>query len=322
MKIIKKTIYLIFLFFLFITKSGAQNIEKYYDYRWKECELNTARFYSKIAKTDSGYLRKDYYIKERTLQKKGMYSDSLCKIRNGNFTFYHTNGVLESFGKYKQNKKEGLWLTNHNNGLKRDSTVYSNGKIVGISLSWHSNGYPSDSISLKEDRSGVLYAWFDNGTPDAAGRYSAGMKKHGKWKYFHKNGNISSIEIYNESKLFSRQNFNEKGELLADTTNINRLAQFKGGIEAWLKYISDRIYFPDGYKIVNADVATVVVTFTVNENGDIENVFTSTPFDKRFDVIAENVIRKSPKWIPAMKHNRCVKQVMSQPVNFQNHRDN
>jgi hypothetical protein len=322
MAILKKTTYLIFLFFLFITKSGAQNIEKYYDYRWKECEPNAARFYSKIAKTDSGYLRKDYYIRERRLQMNGMYLDSLCKIRNGHFTLYHANGVLESCGKLIQNKREGLWLSYYNNGIMKDSTVYSNGKMVGKSLSWYSNGYQSDSISLNEDRSGVQFSWFDNGAPAAAGRYSAGMKQHGKWKYFHKNGNISSIEIYNESKLVSRQNFNEKGELLADTTNTNRYAQFKGGIEAWLKYISDRIYFPDGYKIVNADVAKVVVNFTVNENGDIENVFTCTPFDKRFDIIAENVIRKSPKWIPAMQHNRCVKQVMAQPVNFQNHRDN
>ena len=155
MKIIKKTTYLIFLFFLFITKSGAQNIERYYDFRWKECEPNAARFYSKIAKTDSGYLRKDYYIRERKLQMNGMYLDSLCKIRNGHFTLYHANGVLESCGKLIQNKREGLWLSYYNNGFMKDSTVYSNGEMVGKSLSWYSNGYPSDSISLNEDRSGV-----------------------------------------------------------------------------------------------------------------------------------------------------------------------
>jgi len=91
---------------------------------------------------------------------------------------------------------------------------------------------------------------------------------------------------------------------------------------AWLKYISDKVYFPDGYKIVNTDVEKVVMTFTVNENGDIENVFTSTSFDKRFDVIAENAIRKSPKYIPAIQHYRCFKQVIPKPVSFQNDRDN
>ncbi len=322
MTITKKTTYIIFLFFLFITKSGAQNIEKYYDYRWKECKPDTARFYSKIAKTDSGYLRKDYYIRERRLQMSGVYSDSLCEIKNGKFTYYHANGVPGSFGKFVQNKRDGLWLSYYNNSFIRDSTIYSNGEIIGTSLSWHSNGYPSDSISLNEDRSGIQFSWFDNGIPAAVGRYSNGMKQHGKWKYFHKNGNVSSIEIYNESKLVNKQYFNEKGELLADTTNTDRHAQFKEGIEAWLKYISDHLYFPSAYKIVNADVAKVVVTFTVNENGDIENIFTSTPFDKRFDVIAENVIKKSPKWIPAIQHNRYVKEVRNQPVTFQNYREN
>ena len=316
---IKKIICLTLLFFLISFESTAQKIEKFYDYKWKECAPNEARFYSLTTKTDSGYYRKDYYIKERRIQMIGNYLDSLCTIRNGNFTFYHANGVLESTGKYIRNKKEGKWINFHNNGFIKDSTVYSAGKQIGKRISWYPNGYQNDSIVLNEDRSGVHVSWFDNGVPAAAGIYSADMKQHGKWKYFHRNGNISSIEIYDESKLVNKQYYNENGELMTDTTCTDRPAEFKGGIEAWLKYISNHIYFPSGYKIINGDVAKVVVIFTVNEEGEIENVFTSTPFDKAFDSIAEKAIKRSPKWLPAINHNRRVKSTFNQVVNFKNY---
>jgi len=309
------------LIFLVSIASFAQKVEKFYDYSWKECESTTARFYSITTKTDSGYFSKGYYIKERRLKMIGNYLDSLCKVKNGSFAFYYANGVLESSGKYIQDKKEGLWISYHNNRVMRDSTVFSSRNETGKSLSWYPNGYPRDSTALNKDRSGVHVSWFDNGIPSAGGRYSPDMKQNGKWKYFHRNGSVSSIELYEDARCINKQYFNEKGEIMTDTTNTDRQAQFAGGEQAWLKNISDKIYFPHGYKISNADAAKVVVTFTVNENGDIENVFTSTPFDKLFDEIAENVVRKSPKWIPAREHNRNVKQVMYQPVSFNNYKD-
>ncbi|MCK9205830.1 MAG: energy transducer TonB [Salinivirgaceae bacterium] len=321
MYLIKRTIGVIFLLFQILFETSGQNIEKFCDYKWEVCEPNLARYYSQISKTDFGYYRRDYYIREKRLQMLGNYSDSLCEVKNGSFLFYHANGVPHSSGKYIQNKKEGLWISYYNNGIMKDSTVFLNGKIIEKSLSWHPNGYLSDSISLNDDRSGVKVSWFDNGIPSVAGKYSSDMKQNGRWKYFHKNGVVSSIEIYDESKLVNKQYFNEKGKFVSDTTNTDRQAQFKGGDQEWLKYLSNQIYFPDGYKIANADTAKVVVTFTVNENGEIENVFTSNSFDKRFDKIAENAIKKSPKWIPAIEHNRNVKQVFHQIVSFQNYND-
>lgn len=321
MNLLKKTVYLALLFLTIFIKSSAQDTIRYYDYKWEACKADVARYLSLTTKTDSGYYKRDYYIREKKVQMLGTYSDSLCKVANGYFTFYHSNGMPQAFGRYRQNKKDGLWMGFHNNGFMSDSTTYSNGKIIGTNLTWHPNGYLRDSISLQKDRSGLVISWFDNGVPAAAGRFSEGMKQSGKWKFYHRNGNISSIEIYKESKLVDKQYFNESGELMKDTTNTDRRAEFKGGIEAWLKYIARQIYFPSGYKIINADMAIVVVTFTINENGEIENVFTSSSFHEKFDQIAERAIKRSPKWAPAMSHNRKIKQNFNQAVRFQNYKD-
>jgi len=296
----------------------AQNTEKFYDFKWEECPLNEARFYRLIAKTDSGYLTNDFYIKEDRIQMIGLFSDSLCKVKNGSFQFYHPNGIISGSEKYINNKEEGLFLRFHSNGILKDSIVYSNGNKIGNSLSWYPNGNLSDSTSLNKDRSGVSVFRFDNGTLSAEGMYSADMKQNGKWQYFHKNGNVSSIEIYDQSKLLSKQYFTEKGELINDTTNTDRDPQFKGGEDAWLKYLEKKIYYPRHYRIVNGDQAVVVVIFTVNEDGNVEDVSVRSLFNRLFDTIAVNAIKKSPKWLPAISHNRCVKRTCEQIVRFKN----
>lgn len=306
-----------FLFTLFLfNQINAQKIEKFYDYKWKDCAPNAARFYTLITKIDSGYTRKNYYIKEKSLQSSGLYEDSLCKIKNGEFIYFHPNGKLLAKGIYKHDKKDGMWLSYHNNGEMSDSTVYFHDKQIGKSLSWYPNGFQRDSIYSNKDESGIKVSWFDNGFPSSVGAYSAGKKQNGEWKYYHKNGSISAVETYKDSKLIDEKYFDEKGILSNDTIHKDRPAQFEKGIEAWQKYIANHIYFPDGYKLVNTDKAIVVVTFTVNEDGTIENVFTSVPFDKNFDEIAVKAIKNSPKWMPGIDHNRRVKYRFNQVVSF------
>ena len=307
---------LLFLFLAAFSNTNAQTVEKFFDFQWKPCDANEARFYCTITKTDSGYVRKDYFIHEKTLQMSGKYTDLDCKIANGYFNFFHSNGNLKSGGTYINGKKNGLWLSFHNNGMMSDSTVYSAGNMIGTSLSWHPTGYISDSSTWNEDGSGIQVSWFENGSPSVAGLYSAGTKQNGKWKYFHNNGAISSVEIFNEGKLTGKTYFDEEGNAQTDTTTKDKDAMFPGGNAAWEKYIYKKIYFPDQYKIVNADKAVVVVSFAVNEEGKVVDVFVSTPFYPEFDKIAESAISNSPKWKPAIKHNRRVKFWMRQPVLF------
>jgi antitoxin component YwqK of YwqJK toxin-antitoxin module len=304
------------LLLLVSANSNAQKIEKFFDYKWKECMQNSARFYCVITKTDSGYHRNDYFIHEKRLQMSGFYEDVDCKIPNGHFQYYHANGVVQSVGNYLHGKREGLWLGFHNNKMMSDSTFYLYGKPLGTSIAWYPNGYPLDSVISNADGSGIEVTWFDNGMISSVGRYSTGVKKEGKWKFFHNNGKLSALEIYHEGFLVDKSYFDEEGNNVKDTVNNDRPANFPGGMEAWRKYVMQGLYFPDQYQIVNSDSAIVVVSFTINENGNVENVFTSTPFYRGFDEIAEKVIRKSPKWSPAIQHNRRVKNEVKQVVIF------
>lgn len=303
-------------FLILSTYTFGQEIEKYYTYNWKECEPNEARFYSAIFKTDSGYVRKDYFIHERSLQMVGKYKDQDSKIHDGYFSYFHPNRSLDAIGEYVNDKKSGLWLHYYPNGMPKDSINYVDGNIVGTSLSWHENGYLEDSSIINPDGKGLTITWFDNGNVASAGFIVNNTKPDGIWKYYHKNGQISSREIYKNGILIDKFYFDENGGSVSDTTNKDTDATFPGGIKAWQKYLMKQIYFPNQFKIVNADKAVVVVSFTVNEEGKIEGVHVSTPFYPEFDKIAKKALMNSPDWLPAVKHNRKVKFRMRQPITF------
>jgi len=311
---LKKIFFLVLLFL--ITQLNAQKTEKFFDFKRKECKPNVARFYSLVVKTDSGYCRKDFYVRERKLQMYGNYKDSLLQFPTGKFYYFHTNGSPEAGGKYVNGEKEGPWLSFYINKMLSDSTVYIHGKQTGTSLSWHPNGYLSDSIYSNEDGSGFSVSWFDNGSISARGKYSAGHKQDGLWKYYHINGKNSSLETYSDSKLIDKKYFDEDGIQMNDTTNHDRPAKYSNNHDDWLKYIDKKIYYPFNANIINGDTAVVIVNYTINEDGMVENVFTSTTFSERFDREVENAIKESPQWYAAIEHNRKVKCKFKQVVIF------
>ncbi|MBK7289596.1 MAG: TonB family protein [Chitinophagaceae bacterium] len=295
---------------------SGQTIEKYYDYKWNECEADEARFYCQIIKTDSGYVRKDYFIHEKKFQMVGKYKDKETKINDGQFHYFYSNGTVSSTGIFKEGKKEGLWYSFYSNGNIKDSSVYLNGERTGTSLSWHPNGFMKDSIIINNDETGVSVSWFDNGNPSSAGFLRQRTKPHGIWKYFHINGNLSSKEVYENGKLTSKTYYDESGVELKDAKRKDAEASFPGKTDAWLNYLHGNSWFPEQFRFTNNDKAVVVVTFTVNEEGKVEDAFVSTPLYPAFDKIALDAVKNSPKWKPAISHNRAVKAWFSQPVTF------
>ena len=299
---------------LVLTASSGQKIPAFYDYKWTPCPLENARYFSEVIKTDSGWLRNDYFLGNHTLQMKGLYEDSATKIANGFFYYYYANGVPERFGKNVHNKKEGVWMRYHHNGFIEDSTVYLDGQPSGISMGWHTNGFTADSVTYDGDDSAVEVDWSSNGSPSGAGRMKNG-KTIGTWQYFHDNGKIAAQESYDVGRLVNKSYYNLTGEP-EDTASKDRTASFPGGQRAWEKFIVKEIYFPPEYKLTNTDHVTVVITAIIDEEGNIVDPFVEVPFDKRFDDIAVNIFKKSPKWLPAISHNRAVLQIVRQPITF------
>jgi len=89
-----------------------------------------------------------------------------------------------------------------------------------------------------------------------------------------------------------------------DKINYDRQARFSDKDNDWSKYLDNKIYYPFNEKIIHGDTAVAIVNFTVNEDGMVENAFTSTTFSEKFDREAENAIKESPQWDAAIELNK------------------
>ena len=82
-----------------------------------------------MEKTDSGWLRNDYYVSSQRPQMRALYADEACKIQNGNCLYYYANGFPSLIGRRVNNKEEGICMSYHSNGMMADSAVYHNGQV-------------------------------------------------------------------------------------------------------------------------------------------------------------------------------------------------
>lgn len=308
------------LFLLSSLAANCQKIERYYTFEWKECDLAHARYIMIAEHSDSGWHRSDYYVHGPTIQMDGWYEDTAWKIGNGHFVYAYPDKKVEMTGRYTHGQKDGLWMSYHYNGMLSDSTTYANGHPIGMSLGFYPNGMLKDSNTILPDGSGTKISWHTNGTISSAGILAPGGKKNGKWQFWHNNGKLSAIELYDHDSLLQWQYFDENGSPIASPIK-EKNASFKGGANSWLRFLDNKLYWPKDYQIANSDEAAVVVSGTVDEDGNVVDVFISTPFFPTFDKIALDVIRRSPKWDPAIEHNRRVPYYFLQPVIFHQQED-
>ncbi|RYG42156.1 MAG: hypothetical protein EOO01_23645, partial [Chitinophagaceae bacterium] len=257
------------LFFTLITSfSQAQKTESYYDFYWKPSSPENARYFSTLEKTDSGWLRQDFYVHSQKLQMRALYADEGCKVNNGDYFYFHANGLPSSVGRMIKSKQEGVCMRYHSNGMPLDSAFYRNGQVVDKRFRWHRNGFPSDSINRINDSMQVQIGWFENGAP-AYGGFLLHNKRDRKWKYFHPNGQMSAAIVYEKGEQASAEYFDEAGKLLTDTSAVNREANYKSGEDGWRKYLGKKLYWPNDLQFSTPASVTVGITFTVDETGKV-----------------------------------------------------
>lgn len=311
--------YCIAISLLLTTVCPAQKTETYYDFYWKPCEPAAARFYGTTEKTDSGWLRKDYYLNssKATLQMQALYEDADCKVQHGFAVYYYANGKVSAEGRRVHGKREGVCVSYYSNGMMSDSAYWHNDVPLASRFRWYPDGSMGDSITRINDSTTVQISWWEDGTPKAAG-YLRNDNLHGKWKFFHRNSQLAAEEVYDNGKVISKNYFNEDGTAQPDTAKANREASFaKGGMDGWRRYLENKIHWPERYKLVNTSMVTVGISFCVNEEGKITEVETWVPFDPVFDNEAMDIIKKSPPWQPALWHNIKIKAYRRQPLTFQ-----
>jgi len=97
-----------------------------------------------------------------------------------------------------------------------------------------------------------------------------------------------------------------------------RPADFPGGIQGWQKYLARSLDAAlPVYRGAPAGKYTVYVTFWVDKDGNVSDVKAENDPGYGTKEEAIRVIKRGPKWLPAIQYNKPVKYRHKQGITFQ-----
>ena len=98
---------------------------------------------------------------------------------------------------------------------------------------------------------------------------------------------------------------------------VEDMPQFPGGMEALNKYFSSHINYPRR-AVKNNEEGKVFVNFTIDETGNVKNVYVdeTKSINPDLDKEAIRIISEMPKWKPAVQRGKAVSVDLSVPVEF------
>ena len=96
---------------------------------------------------------------------------------------------------------------------------------------------------------------------------------------------------------------------------VEESAQFPGGDEACLKWLSEHIKYPSICREQGVQ-GRVIVSFVVNKDGSIVDVKTLRSPDENLAKEAERLVKIMPKWKPARQGNKTMRSHFQLPIQF------
>ncbi len=98
-------------------------------------------------------------------------------------------------------------------------------------------------------------------------------------------------------------------------TAVEVMPTFPGGDAARVKFLADNIEYPDFAK-ESGITGTVIVSFVINETGDVTDVTLVRGIGGGCDEEAIRVTRMMPRWNPGTLDGKAVKVQYNMPFSF------
>jgi periplasmic protein TonB len=94
----------------------------------------------------------------------------------------------------------------------------------------------------------------------------------------------------------------------------SRQPQFPGGAQAWLQFLGKNLHPP--MDLDAGEKRSCLIRFSVDEEGTITNFQVLQSGGTEFDNEVIRVLKKMPKWLPAIQNGKPVAVSFTQPVTF------
>ncbi len=234
---------------------------------------------------------------------------------------------------------EGQCITFYPSGKKQEMANYERGVRYGDEYEYYPDGKlyvhrrynPDSSPDLKIltldfiDSTGIQRlkdgsGYFVNYNSGLKGIYEEGNLKSGLkdgiWKgsYDNNGHRISFAETFENGKFISGQSTDEHNKT-SDYIIVETQPQYKGGIEAFSRYLSSNISYPYHAKLNNI-TGKVYCQFVVERDGSLTDFKVVRSPDVELSREALRVLKQSPNWIPCIQHGQPVRVMYTIPINF------
>ncbi len=262
-----------------------------------------------------------------------------------NVAEYYKNGTKRLIGKSKNSEHplfEGPCETFYKSGGRYCTCTYRDGARVGDEYFFFPNGktylvltFPADNNRYNEGKDvSLIKANYDSlGTAlvENGNGYCKSLdetfkevveegnikngKHDGLWKGYYKKTKLGFTENYKDGELISGTATFGDGSSATYTKTRGLPPEFKGGLEAFSKYLGKNISYPKIDRENNIH-GTVVLSFVVEKDGKLTDVKVFRSVSPTIDAEAVRVIEKCPPWVPGTQFGRPVRVSYSVPVNF------
>ncbi len=134
---------------------------------------------------------------------------------------------------------------------------------------------------------------------------------------YDKNGDTTDYQIYESGDLVKSWSLHpEERDTALETLTIQEVrAEFPGGKEGWINYLSRNLRYPSQLKD-SGITGQVILRFTITPKGKIEDIIVVKSLHPIFDKEAVRVVSESPKWKAAEQLGKRVQTTITQPINF------
>lgn len=170
--------------------------------------------------------------------------------------------------------------------------------------------------------------YYENGKPMSIAYFEAGRVRF-RHVFYESGKEKGSAKYDNNGKSYDSQWWYEDGRPMPDSiafptviappgagpiSFVHIQATFPGGIEKWKEFLQDKIS-KNLYK-VKGNTGTVLIDFLIDTEGNVSEVeVTKSSENPDLDKFAIEIIKSSPKWIPATLNGRNVNYRMKQQIN-------
>jgi TonB family protein len=307
-----------FPFIAFSQFKGKDTVLKYLDSTLNFTTKTNACFIGVAAKSDDHWLLYVLYP-DTTPAMKAFFKDKKLTIKDGPYKLYYPKNRIAKEGYYINNLLNATWKFYYENGQLKDSGALKDNQMIGEWKSW----YPDGQIMIKGNyttvpqnvgyintsnaewisfKNGLFTSWYANGKLEASGNY-VNDSMNGEWKWYHENGNSSTVEIYHNGKISSLTCFDSTGKNTGEYCSIQKPAVLKK-YGNYKEFIYQNLEWP-AEAIKKKIEGTVKVRLTVNKDGRLEKL----ELESNQEILkkaVEELFKHMQEWYPAVSHNRPV----------------